>query len=82
MGGVAKAVNKILGGGGSNPSSSAPIAGSVTAPSQATIQETFDEQKNSERKGRKRLGAKKLQIPTQGTAGVITTGGTGLGTGV
>ena len=79
MGGVAKAISKVF--GGSKPAA-AEVYDKVTAPSQSTSQETFDEQKNSERKGRKRLGAKKLQIPTQGTAGVSTTGGTGLGTGV
>ena len=91
MGGVAKAISKVF-GGGSKPAA-AELYDKVTAPTQATSQETFDEQKNSERKGRKRLGSKKLQIPTQGQVGLgqVPThrqtglgpsGGTGLGTGV
>lgn len=80
MGGVAKAVNKILGGGGSNASTR--VVDTVTTKSQAITQATTDEQKNSERKDRKRQGTKKLLIPVQGSAGVATTGGTGLGTGV
>ena len=81
MGGVAKAVNKILGGGGSNASTR--VVDTVTTKSQATMQEKFDDVSGSDKKKRTKTGKKSLQIPTQ-TSGVSTagTGGTGLGTGV